>query len=381
MNELLFVSNGHLTLGVEIEVQIINAKDLNLFPISIDILKRMDNEKIKPELFQSMMELNSGICSDVHEVKNDLVPTLFQFYELCEKLGASCSTTGTHPFANYSERILYPSERYFSLLDRNQWIAQRLSIFGLHVHLGMRSKEDCILFMNFFQHFLPHLVVLSASSPFWQSINTGLASSRLSVFEASPTSGHFQWMPSWEHFENQVVTLKKCGAIGSTKDLWWDMRPCPHFGTLEIRICDGTATFHELLGIVALIHSLAHWFNNMSDAERKHSHYLTPLPLWLIRENKWRALRYGLDMEFISSPCGNTRPIVNEVENLVQVLLPITERLGYADYMEYIQMILAKGNSACRQIRCFAEKNNLESVVELNMSDFEKSFIHNQICI
>lgn len=382
MNDLQFISQGHLTLGVEIEVQLIDEKTLNLVPSAIEILQKIGNpQRVKPEIFQSMLEINSGICGDVHDIKSDLLPTIANFYDVCRDLRVYCSTTGTHPFANYSERVLYPSERYFTLIDRNQWIARRLSIFGLHVHLGMRSQEDCITFMNFFQHFLPHLVALSASSPFWQSNNTGLASSRLTVFEASPTSGHSQCISSWSEFEDQYSSLKKCGAINSTKDLWWDMRPCPHYGTLEIRICDGMATLHELLGITAFIHSLAHWFNGLSERERKTLSYSQPLPLWLIRENKWRALRYGLDMEIITSPCGATQSIIDDIKSLTQLLKPVTDRLGYDEYMRYIEMIISRGNSAQRQLACFQDEQDYNRVVELSVLEFERSYVNNQICI
>lgn len=382
MNDLQFISQGHLTLGVEIEIQLIDERNLDLFPTAIEILQRIgDPERVKPEIFQSMLEINSGICTDVHDVKADLLPTLADFYQVCREQGAYCSTTGTHPFANYSDRVLYPSDRYFALIDRNQWIAKRLSIFGLHVHLGMRSQEDCISFMNFFQHALPHLVALSASSPFWQSHNTGLASSRLTVFEASPTSGHSQCMSSWAEFEDQYASLKKCGAINSTKDLWWDMRPCPHYGTLEIRICDGIATLHELLGITAFIHSLAHWYDGLSESERRASSYSKLLPLWLIRENKWRALRYGLGMELITSQRGATRSLVEDIGGVLEFLEPVINRLGYAEYMRYIEMIVSRGNSSQRQLACFEEERDYNRVVELNVLEFEKSYVHNQICI
>lgn len=382
MNDLTFLSQGHLTLGVEIEIQLINEENLDLFPIAIDILKRVkSSSKIKPEIFQSMVEINTAICDDVHDVKADLIPTISELHQICRELGVACSTTGTHPFANYTDRILFPAKRYLSLIERNQWIAKRLSIFGLHVHLGMRSREDCIAFMNFFHYFLPHLVALSASSPFWQSRNTGLASSRLTIFEASPTSGHFQWMSSWDEFEEQYVLLKKCSAIHSTKDLWWDMRPCPHYGTLEIRICDGIATMHELLGIIAFIHSLAHWFSGLSEDERNASCYSQPLPLWIIRENKWRALRYGLEMELITSTNGATRLIVEDIETILQFLLPTINRLGYLEYAEYIHMIIKRGNSSQRQLACFSEAKDYKKVVELNILDFERSYMRNQICI
>lgn len=379
---LQFIPNGHLTLGVELEIQLIDSLNLDLSPRALEIVKQAGPEsKIKPEIFQSMVEVNTGICENVDVVASDLTKSVSELYQLCRNLGISCSTTGTHPFAQYRQRLLFPSDRYNDLIDRNQWIAQRLSIFGLHVHLGMKSKEECISFMNFFQHFLPHLVVLSASSPFWQGQNTGLASSRLTVFEASPTSGHCQWQHSWESFEEQYFSLMRCGAINSTKDLWWDLRPSPHFGTLEIRVCDGTATLQELLGIIAFIHGLAHWFNDLSPAEREISPFVQPLPLWLIRENKWRALRYGLDMQLITTTEGKTRPIKDAILEMLQSLQQVFGRLSYQKYDQYLRDIVTFGNSADRQQHCFSSSQDFHTVTKMNVLEFEKSFIHNIACI
>lgn len=382
MTELKFIPNGHLTIGVEIEIQLIDSLSLNLSPKAIEIFELVGAEsKIKPEIFQSMIEVNTGICKNVGEIAMDLTESLALLHPICKKLGASCSTTGTHPFAEYSQRQLFPAQRYNDLLDRNQWIAQRLSIFGLHVHLGMKSKEECIFYMNFFQYFLPHLVALSASSPFWQAKNTGLASSRLTVFEASPTSGHCQWLHSWNAFEEQYLALYKCGAIRSTKDLWWDLRPSPDFGTLEIRVCDGIATKHELLGILSLIHGLAHWFNELSPKEREASLFVQPLPLWLIRENKWRALRYGLDMHLITSPNGTTIPIKESVLEKLQILQPIFNRLGYQKYDNYLRKLISSGNSAERQQNCYASSLDCKEVTKMNLKEFENSFINDILCI
>lgn len=382
MTELKFVPNGHLTIGVEIEIQLVDSQNMDLSPKALEIVELVGLEsKIKPEIFQSMVEVNTGICQNVDEIALDLSESLAELYPICRSLGTYCSTTGTHPFAQYRQRVLFPAERYNNLMDRNQWIAQRLSIFGLHVHLGMKSKEECIFYMNFFQYFLPHLVALSASSPFWQSQNTGLASARLTVFEASPTSGHCQWLQSWESFEEQFFSLLRCGAIKSTKDLWWDLRPSPDFGTLEIRVCDGTATMHELLAILAFIHGLAHWFNELSAEERETSPYVQPLPLWLIRENKWRALRYGLDAQLITSIEGSTSPIKESIQKSLQAIQPIFKRLGYQKYEHYLRKILSSGNSAHRQQNCYLSNQDFKKVTEMNVLEFEKSFINDVICI
>jgi carboxylate-amine ligase len=373
MTHLPFKSISHLTLGVEVEIQLMDQNSLDLYPIALEILKESRTDKIKPEMFQSMVEINTGICKNVHEVKEDILATIRDLNRVCQKLNVKCSAAGTHPFAQYSQRIPFPSKRYDELIDRNQWIARRLSIFGLHVHIGMSSKEDCISFMNFYQHFLPHLIALSASSPFWQGQNTGLASSRLTVFEASPTSGHSPCFHNWDEFEDQYVSLINCGAIHSTKDLWWDIRPSPHFGTLEIRICDGVATKNELLGLLAFIHCLAHWFNGLSPKEKQSHPYGSLLPLWIIRENKWRAIRYGLDMQLIKE---NSVVSLNEdILNLLKMLKGTFDHLDYNDYWQNVMNMLTDGNSATRQLNCFLKYDNLEAVARMNSNEFEQTYV------
>ncbi|MBN8828237.1 MAG: YbdK family carboxylate-amine ligase [Sphingobacteriia bacterium] len=376
MADLFFEPSKHLTLGVEIELQLIDPNNFNLYPKALEILKLCNNaEKIKPELFQSMLEINTGICNNVHEVKEDIKQTTNLLYNICKQIGVECATTGTHPFARYVERKLFPSERYRNSIDRNQWIARRLSIFGLHVHIGMKSGEECIKFMNLFQKFLPHLITISASSPFWQAKDTGLSSSRLSIFEASPTSGHCQWMYDWNDLSEQVNALINCGAIKSTKDLWWDLRPSPDFGTLEIRVCDGIATLNELLAIVAFIHTLAHWYENLSNAQRKDLGLLEYIPLWLIRENKWRAMRYGFEMDLIKNNSGETIPIRKDFINIINQLNEVSEKLGYQEYFTYLFTILKHGNSATRQKKYFNKHKSFKKVAEFNVKEFKQSFI------
>jgi len=380
MTDLEFKSRGHLTVGVEIELQLIDPNNMDLFPMALDILKYVDpTDKIKPEIFQSMIEVNSNICHNVHEIKDDVQKTLIKLNNIGRKLNITYSTTGTHPFAEYVQRLPFPSKRYDQLIERNQWIARRLCIFGLHVHLGMETREECISFMNFYQHFLPHLIALSASSPFWQGHNTGLASSRLTVFEASPTSGHLPWMKSWQEFEEQYQALVKCQAIQSIKDLWWDMRPSPHYGTLEIRICDGCATLHELLAIVAFIHGLAHWYRSLSPAEKLSIEYVNPLPLWNIRENKWRALRYGLDMDIVKGDV--IVPIKHDIMKIINMMNDVFDMLGYQIYKEYILKIINNGNSSIRQLENYAQYQSLEKVTAMNVDEFEQSFIFDNIRI
>jgi carboxylate-amine ligase len=230
----------------------------------------------------------------------------------------------------------------------------------------MKSGDDCIRFNNFFMNFIPHLLALSASSPFWQGDDTGLASCRPTTYEALPTAGQPYKVQDWKGFESLYHTLKTCKAINSLKDLWWDMRPSPGYGTLEIRVCDGLATLSEALAITTYIHLLAHWFN---DNASWINHFPSP-PRWLSRENKWRVMRHGLKADLISNTEGETKPIAEEIEEWLVKTADYAESLGYAKYVEHLRDILSKGNSTDRQREVFTKTGSLKEVVRHNVQEF-----------
>lgn len=366
-DEITFQSNGVLTLGVEIELQIIDVGTLNLAPRAEELLKTASYmKKLKPEFYLSTVEINTDKCQAVQDVEKDLSDSLDTLIPVGDKLGIAFATTGCHPFSRYADCVITPSSRYNELIDRNQWLTRRMTVYGMHVHVGMKSGDDCIRFNNFFLHFIPHLLALSASSPFWQGEDTGLASCRPTTYEALPTAGQPYQVKSWVEYENLYHTLKKCNAIQSLKDLWWDMRPSPGYGTLEIRVCDGLATLSETVALVAFVHLLAHWFS-------EHGDWLEQVPsppLWLARENKWRAMRYGMDAEYITNLDGNIKIMRQELDEWFAKLAPYVDKLGYHDYMKTLRDICVRGNSSIRQRAVFAENKLLQDVVKHNIREF-----------
>ncbi|KTD03114.1 carboxylate-amine ligase [Legionella feeleii] len=366
-NEIYFRSNGILTLGVEVELQLIDATDYNLCSRAEELLEATTPlEKVKPEFYLSTIEINTDKCHSVQHVEEDLYQTLTDLQTVTKELNLLLATTGSHPFSKYSDWIISPTARYQELIDRNQWLTRRMSVFGLHVHLGMSSGEDCIRFNNFFMYFLPHLLALSSSSPFWQGIDTGLSSCRPTTYESLPTAGQPYQVRKWQDFEHLYKTLKSCGSIKSLKDLWWDLRPSPGFGTLEIRVCDGAATLSETLAIVAFIHTLAHWFSDNGSWLESVAYP----PYWLSRENKWRAIRYGLDAELVMNTDGKIKLMRNDLEEWVEKLQPYIKQLNYQHYFSTLQTILTRGTSSERQRNVFAQTNCFKEVVKHNVNEF-----------
>lgn len=366
--EITFQSHGELTLGVEIELQLIDLASCNLTPKADILLKKGKSafKKLKPEFYLSTVEVNTDKCNDVVQIDHDLAESFDKLASLGNEYNVGFATTGCHPFSRYADCVITPSARYNELMDRNQWLSRRMTVYGLHVHIGMKTGDDCIRFNNFFSQFMPHLLALSASSPFWQGEDTGLASCRPTTYEALPTAGQPYQVHNWKEFESLYYTLKKCKAINSLKDLWWDMRPSPGYGTLEIRVCDGPATHAEAVAITAYIHMLAHWFKDNGGWIDQ----VTPAPHWLVRENKWRVMRYGLNALLITHIDGQTKPARKEIEEWLDKTSSYATSLGYDHYVEIIREILVKGNSSERQRAVFAKTKSLEKVVIHNMNEF-----------
>jgi carboxylate-amine ligase len=361
-------SKQELSMGIELELQVLDQKNLLLTPRAAEIIELVKDDAFKQEFFQSTIEIITGVCSDVQAAENDLKSSVQKARQATSQLGLTLASTGTHPLADYRDRLVTPSPRYHELIDRNQWLIRRMAVYGMHIHLGMRSGEDCIRFNYFFMHVLPHILSLSGSSPFWQGMYTGLSSCRPTTYEALPTAGMPYLVKDWKEFQKLYHFLLRSKAIQSMKDLWWDIRPSPQIGTLELRFCDEPATLTEVLGIAAFVHALAHWFRDHQEEWTK-SH--TPLKRWIFRENKWRAMRYGLQAEIVTSKNGKTTPLRKDIKNWLRAVEPYIRQLNYGRYISIIENIVEKGNSSDRQHRMFEKTSDLMEVVKLNVSEFE----------
>ena len=369
-DSLVFNKSEPLTLGVELELQLLNPDSLDLYPISPKIFERVGDShpKIKAELFQSMLEINTAVCKSAHEVHADLLQTVTLIEGLSDSIGFKIASAGTHPFAHYSERILFPAPRYQDLIDRNQWIARRLMIFGLHVHIGMRSGEHAIQMNNALLHYLPLLLALSSSSPYWNAEDTELASSRITFFEALPTGGHPCRVDNWKEFLDLYDLLIKSKSIRSAKDIWWDIRPSPGFGTLEVRICDSPPTIQEIVVLTAFIHCLS----RMLDEQIMKGRQFQAPPDWIMRENKWRASRWGIEADFIINTQGDTRSAQLVYKDLVQAMNKDPEVLGYEIYFSQLQELIEKGLSYKRQkTRMLNHPGDYKKLTEYLVQEFK----------
>ncbi len=367
---LPFASSPDLTLGVELELQILDPETRDLSPACARVIERIgpDHPNVRPEIFQSMLEVSTGVCRDVKQVRRELDQVVALVRRACDDVGVELASSGSHPFARYSDRMVYPAERYQDLIDRNRWIARRLMIFGMHLHIGARDGPHAMAMINGLMPYLPHVLALSASSPFWQGQDTGLASSRITIFEALPTAGHPCVFDTWQEFEYAFDAMIASRAIKSVKDIWWDIRPSPGYGTVEVRIADCPATLSETMAIVALLHSLAAWID---EEYRQPTGRLRTQPYWVVRENKWRASRWGLDAEAVVDDRGQTVLLRDDLSSILSDLAPHAERIGARDELQGLVRLLQHGGSYERQRRVSEREGSLIAVVDALMDEFK----------
>lgn len=371
-----FQPSERSSLGIEWELELVDLDTRELTSGASEILAEMapapdeEHPKAKHELLESTVEVITGVCSTVAEAREDLAGTVKEVQAAAARrnLGVMCS--GTHPFTDWATQTISPNERYSQLVEQMQWLARRLQIFGVHVHVGVRAPEKSIPINNALMMYIPHFLALSASSPFWIGSDTGLASARSKVFEGLPTAGLPYALSGWDAFEDYMETLISSNTIESIREVWWDIRPHPNFGTVELRVCDGIPTLDEIGVIAALAQSLVESLDRQLDKG-----YTLPTPrMWLVRENKWRAARYGLDAEIVVDDRGHAvKPVREAILDLAEDLEPIARKLGCAEELMQVERILDRGASYQRQRAVAADADgDLKAVVDSLLSEMDE---------
>jgi carboxylate-amine ligase len=363
--QIPFTSSPRSSLGVEWELELVDRDTRELTSAASEILAELapdgEHPKAKHELLESCIEIITGVCTTVAEAQADLQATLDEVGAAADRRGLALMCSGTHPISDWSGQQISPNPRYAKLIEDMQWLARRLQIFGVHVHVGVRSPDKAIPIVNALTGYIPHLLALSSSSPYWIGTDTGLASARSKVFEGLPTAGLPYQLSGWDDFERFMDTLISARTIETIREVWWDVRPHPHFGTVELRICDGLPTLWEIGMVAAISQCLVELLNGQIDRG-----YTLPVPKgWIVRENKWRAARYGLDAQLIIDDSGRTEPLRQAIAELVSDLRPIAERLGCAEELGRAERLMDVGSSSERQ-RTVAAANggDLTAVVD-----------------
>jgi YbdK family carboxylate-amine ligase len=349
------------------ELEIVDQASRELRSGATQVLKEMGqghpggvHPKAKHELMESTVEILTGVCANVDDARRDLATTISEVRAHTEPWGMELMCSGTHPFTDWATQEISPNPRYYKLVDDMQWLARRLQIFGVHIHVGVRAPEKAIPMVNALTYYIPHFLSLSASSPYWMGRDTGLASCRSKVFEGLPTAGLPYQLSGWDEFEKFMGTLISARTIQTIREVWWDIRPHPGFGTVELRVCDGIPTLGEVAGVAALFQCLVEHLNGVIDRDGT-----LPTPReWIVRENKWRAARYGLEADIIVDEEGRLMPLRQALIDLVANLAPVAHRLGCADELQSALAIADRGPSYVRQREVVAAGGSLTDVVD-----------------
>lgn len=357
------LQNAPLTLGIEEEYQIIDPETRRLSAVVQQMLedgRMMLGDQLKPELMQSQIEVGSNICRDITEVRQEIVRLRRKVHEIASNHGRTIAAASTHPFSRWDEQAITEGERYKDLEDHMQEVGRRLLIFGMHVHIGFgtepASMELMIDIQNQLRYFLPHLLTLTTSSPFWHGRNTGLRSYRSIIFENLPRTGIPPVFDSYHDYTSFVHILGQVGSLGQRPSgkadytkLWWDTRPQEDFGTLEVRVSDICTTVDEAVCVTALIQAIVAKLIKLRNQNQSWRIYRSEL----IAENKWRAVRYGLDGKLVDYGKVEAVPVRFLLRELVQFVDDVLDDLGSRRDVEHVYTIIEDGTSADRQLATY----------------------------
>jgi glutamate---cysteine ligase / carboxylate-amine ligase len=353
------------SLGIEEEYQTIDpvTRDLRSH-IQTEMLatgKRRLQERVKAEMHTSVVEVGTRICKNIDEARDDIYELRREMIKLAAEHGLKLVAGATHPFADWRTQEIYPDPRYHQVVKDLQLVARANLIFGLHVHVGIEDREEAVRIMNSMRYFLPHIMALATNSPFWLGLNTGYKGYRAKVFENFPRTGIPDAFSSYTEFDDYVKLLVKTNCIDNGKKIWWDIRPHPFFNTVEVRACDIPLRAEETVAIAALIQATAAYLCRLHEANQDFRQYARPL----LMENKFRAVRYGLDGKLIDFGRQAEVPERDLLEEYLVLVDREVDELGSREAIHGIRKIMQTGTGADRQLKVFEESGgDLKAVVD-----------------
>ncbi|HEY2960294.1 MAG TPA: carboxylate-amine ligase [Actinomycetota bacterium] len=356
------MSEDRLTIGIEEEYQIVDQS--GELRAHIDTLlaaaKPILGEDVKAEMLQSVVEVGTRICQNIDEARAEIVRLRAALADLLNPDGLRIVSAGTHPFSHWQDQRITELERYKILEDEMQDVVRELLIFGMHVHVGIANREWRVEVMNEARYFLPHLLALSSSSPFWLRRKTGLKSYRSVIWSRFPRTGIPPDFGSWDDFENHVELLVKTNSIDNGKKIWWDLRPHWQYPTIEFRVCDAMTRVDEVVCMAALIQAICAKLLKLRSQNLGFRKYLPNL----VAENKWRAMRHGIDGKLIDFGRLAEVPMRDLALELVEFVDDVVDDLGSRQEVAYVNTILREGTSADRQLAVHRRTGDLAAVVE-----------------
>lgn len=365
MTQVQGLLDGQFTLGIEEEFQIVHTETRELRSYVSQLLEEgkrhaILRERVRPEMHQSVVETGTGICHDIKQARAEITELRGTLNGLAKKEGLRIVAAGTHPFSDWKKQEITDGDRYKVIVEDLQDVARANLIFGLHVHVGIKDREVAMALANQVRYFLPHILALSTSSPFWLGRPSGLKSIRSEIFKRFPRTGIPGHFDSYKQFQGYVDLLVKTGCIDNAKKIWWDVRAHPFFDTVEVRICDMTTRVDDTVAMAALIQALMgklYLLYRRNWAYREYSREL-------IEENKWRAVRYGIDGQFIDFGKEEQVPLRSLMGEMLDFVSEAADIFKSQDDLDRIRQILRDGSSADRQLAIFARTGSFNDVVD-----------------
>ncbi len=363
MSVLRFTRNERPSIGVEIELQLVDKDSLALRPAIESVLEKLPEELhrcVKPELMQSYLEINTGVCETVKDIGQDLSGTLDALEKVTDAEGLKLLWAATHPFSRWEDQEITVNDRYYLLVDLMQDVARRLVTFGLHVHIGVDSGDKAVMICDRMLRHLPLLLALSSNSPFWNGRRTGLASSRSKIMEDLPTAGLPHQMRNWSEYVWLINHLMETGFINTIREIWWDIRPHHNFGTVEMRVCDVPANLKQVLALTAMVQCLV----TAIDRQIDEGTYFAEYHPMMVQQNKWRATRYGSEAQLVDSDSYQQRSVQETTNSLIERLDPIAEELQCSDELHWAASLPGETGSR-QQIQIFESQADVPDAERL----------------
>lgn len=351
------------TLGIELELQVVNPPGFDLSQDSSALIAQIGQSvsvgEIKHDITESMLEIATGVCHDIHQASSQFSAIRQTVLEAASRQHVQICGGGTHPYQKWQRQEVCDNERYLRTLEQFGYLIQQATVFGQHVHVGCPNGDDAIYLLHGLSRYVPHLIALSAASPYLQGADSKFSCSRLNVFSAFPDMGPMPWVTNWQEFEGLFRRLSYTDTIDSIKDIHWDIRPSPHFGTVEVRVMDTPLTLAHAVNMAGLIQSIASWLLETRPFKHQERDYL------LYKFNRFQACRYGLAGVLTDVHSGKQCTIAQDIQRLLATIAPWAEPLQATSAIEALSRMVKQGHSEADRMREFiADGGSLITLVE-----------------
>ena len=372
-----FQKSAALSLGVELELQLVNTHDYDLAPYAEDMLRLMAKTPLPgavvPEMTSSMIEISTGVCTSSSEVLGQLLQIRDALVKSADKLNIAIVGGGTHPFQQWHERRIYDKPRFRELSELYGYLSKQFTIFGQHVHVGCPDADTALLTLHRMSRYIPHFIALSASSPYVQGQDTAFDSARLNSVFAFPLSGRAPFALTWDEFTVYFDKMTRTGVVKSMKDFYWDIRPKPEFGTIEIRVFDTPLTVERAAALSAFVQSLAAWFMQDQPFMPQEDDYL------VYTYNRFQACRYGMDAIYVDPATGQHMPLREHILQTLQQVERHSATLGASAFLHMLQSSVERGENDARWLReRQGEEAMLAEVIRQAAQRFRGGLAHRQ---